>query len=685
MVMIRVFSLAALATILICPFLAGQSEPLDAIALKIDTPVTVDGVLDEKPWSRALEANDLLTAPIDRRDPSQVQTSVKVLFDETFLYLGFECRDARPELLFAQSTARDGDIRGGEAVFALLEAVGDEDHFYFYGTNLLGAALDGRIGKNGQGFDLRWDGTWRNACRRNDRGWTAELAIDLRNLRFEPGKDRTVHIALARIVPRLDRSFWSEPLDPAFRVSEIKRLNAVPLIQSESRGEWTAFARSSFEEGESGLFSSGIDAAHVFSRNIRGRAVLNPDFLTTTPDFERVNLTRYELYLPERRSFFAETGSRENDFLPLFYSKRIGDIWGGLRVSGRAQGWEYFGMSAFSKRDSALDLDPAFYAVGRLRRSWAYAGSIEFTAANRLQEGSNTGTAGLCGALRFNPTLSLAGQAALSYGPDGPNSYAFALRPSYDTEMFHLDIAYLQIGERFGDQANAVAYIKDDNRRELRTGLIQRIPIKSGILRMLSLDAQGGIAWGMNGTVRSWDASGGLNLELIRKFTIGLHHIRDYKLFEKDFRNRMTRIDVDFNRAERWQSVGLSVTFGRNFDSTFDLFELRKSLLITRDLTFEYDLQRLKLRREVIAVDYRFRETFIHVLRLNNRFNRTMALDVFIQANSAIKKTSAQVYFVFKLGGPFGTVTAGFLQGNAPFGVKGTQGGTFLMKLAPSL
>ncbi|MCJ7589389.1 MAG: hypothetical protein MUQ00_16065, partial [Candidatus Aminicenantes bacterium] len=135
----------------------------------------------------------------------------------------------------------------------------------------------------------------------------------------------------------------------------------------------------------------------------------------------------------------------------------------------------------------------------------------------------------------------------------------------------------------------------------------------------------------------------------------------------------------------RWQSVGLSVTFGRNFDSTFDLFELRKSLLITRDLTFEYDLQRLKLRREVIAVDYRFRETFIHVLRLNNRFNRTMALDVFIQANSAIKKTSAQVYLVFKLGGPFGTVTAGFLQGNAPFGVKGTQGGTFLVKLAPSL
>ena len=685
MVMIRILSLAALAAILINPCLAGQSEPLDAIGLKIDTPVTVDGVLDEKPWSRALEANDLVAVPVDRRDPSRIQTSVKILFDENFLYLGFECRDLRPDSLFAQTTARDGDIRGDDAVFALLEAADDEDDYYFFGTNVLGAALDGRIGKNGQGFDLRWDGTWRNACRRTDRGWTAELAIDLRSLRFEPGKDRTVYIALARIVPRLDRSFWSEPLDPAFRMSEIKRLNAVPLIQSESRGELSAFALSQVEEGGSGSFSAGIDAGHVFSRSFRGRAVLNPDFLTATPDFERVNMTRYEPCLPERRPYFAGTGSLESEFLPLFYSKRIGDIWGSVRVSGGARGWEFFGMSAFSKRDSALDLDPAFYAVGRLQRSWADAGSIGFTAANRLQDGLNTGTAGLSGALRFNPALSLSGQAALSYGPDGPNSYAFALRPSYDTETFHLDVAYLQIGERFGDQANAVAFIKDDNRRELRTGLIQRIPLKSRTLKTLSIDAQGGIAWGMNGTIRSWDASGGLNLELVRKFTIGLHHIRDYKLFEKDFRNRITRIDVDFNRAERWQSVGLSVTFGRNFDSSFDLFELRKSLLITRDLTFEYDLQRLKLRRDAVAEDYGFRQTFIHVLRLNNRFNRTTAIDIFIQSNSGIKKTSAQIYLILKLGGPLGTVTAGFLQGNAPFGVKGTQGATFLVKLAPSL
>jgi len=156
-------ALGMFVAVLACLGLAGQAESFDTVGFKIDTPVVVDGVLDEKPWARAVEANALISVPADRRNPSQVQTSLKILFDETFLYLGFECRDLQPDALFGQTTARDGDIRGDDAVFILLEAAGDEDHFYFFGVNLLGTPLDGRIGRDGGGFDLAWDGTWSNA------------------------------------------------------------------------------------------------------------------------------------------------------------------------------------------------------------------------------------------------------------------------------------------------------------------------------------------------------------------------------------------------------------------------------------------------------------------------------------------------------------------------------------------
>ncbi len=679
--------LAMFVSVLAGPGSGGQAESFETVGLKIDTPVAVDGVLDEKPWARAVEANALISVPADRRDPSKVQTSLKILFDETFLYLGFECRDLQPEALFGQTTARDGDIRGDDSVFVLLEAADDENRFYFFGTNLLGASLDGRIQKDGGGFDLGWDGTWSNACRRTESGWTAELAIDLRALRFEAGKDWTLALMPARVVPRLDRSFWSEPLDPAFRVSELKQLKRVPLFHSAARGEWGAFALSSYEDGENGSLTAGIDADHVFSLNFRGRVALNPDFLTVTPDRERVNLTPYELFVPEQRPFFSGSGSPEGEFPSLFYSKRIGDIWGGARASGRTRGWEFSGLTAYSKRDSdsGLGRDPAFFAVGRLQRTFGETGSIGFTAANRLQDGLNAGATGLAGALKLSPTLSLTGQAALSYGPSAPGSYAFALRPSYDTETFHLHFAYLQIGEEFGDEANAVGFVRDDNRRELRTGLVRRLPFKGRTVGALSLDAQGGIAWGIDGMLRSWDASGGLELELVRKFTLGVHHSRDYKLFETDFRNRMTRIDIDFNRAERWQAVGLSVTFGRNFGGVFDLFELHKRLLFTRTLSFEYDLQRLVVKRDIAVVDPRFKGAFIHVLRIQNRFSRVLALDAFIQSNSGIDKMSTQVFFIYRPSGFPGTITTGFLQGNAPFGIKGGQGATFLVKLAPAL
>lgn len=677
-------ALTALA--LVCAGLSfGQGRRVATLALKTAAPIAVDGVLDEKPWSRALEAGALVSVPADRREPSLVRTSVKILYDDATLYLGFACRDARPDALFARATARDADIRGEDSVYVLLEAAADEDRYYFLGTNVLGAALDGRIARSGEGFDLGWDATWRNACRRTEEGWTAELAVDLAGLGFEPGRDRTLAIALARVVPRLDRSFWSEPLDPAFRVSELRRLTELALPQREGRADLTPFALTGLEDGGGGLLKAGFEAGRIFSQDFEARAALNPDFLTAPADAERVNLTRYELYLPETRPFFSGLSDPEEGFLPLIYTKRIGDIWGGAWADARAGGWEMTGLGAFAKGDTGSGLDRAFYAMGRLKRSWGSAGSLGITASNRLSNGDSAGAAGLNGMVRLQGPLTLAGQAALSYGPDGPASFALGLRPSYDTDTFHLHLSYLQVGERFGDAANAVGFIRDDNRREVGTGLVQRIPLRGSLLRALSLDAQGAVAWGMDGTVRSWDASAGVVFDLVRKFEVGVSHLRDYKLFEKDFRNRMTRVGVDFNRSERWQAVGLAVTFGRNFDMNFDLFELRKNFLITRNLTLEYDLQRLKLRRTAPAAVYDRPQTFIHVVRLGHRFSRTLALDVLFQQNSGISKAAVQAFFILGLGERLGSLTAGVLSGNGPFGVKGTQGTTLVLKYAPSL
>ncbi len=143
------------------------------------------------------------------------------------------------------------------------------------------------------------------------------------------------------------------------------------------------------------MFTAAFDARYAISQNISTNLTINPDFATVEADQEEINLTRFELSLSEKRNFFWEGSEIYSQRIRLFYSRRISDIYGGLKIYGKKNGYEFAAISVQSKPDDELDTDSANYSVFRLRKDIFKSSTIGFLAANKMINGRNYGNIGI--------------------------------------------------------------------------------------------------------------------------------------------------------------------------------------------------------------------------------------------------------------------------------------------------
>ena len=671
-----------LISILLCvlfssSFLASQWKSKELLGVKIDSPIKVDGVLDEPIWESAPEASDFIQLQPEKGNPASERTVAKVLFDDKYVYFGFWCYDSEPEKIVGRMTKRDTDIRSDDSVYILIDTFYDRRTCYYVSTNLLGTQWDGRITENGRTFNATWDGIWKSGAHRTDFGWTAEFAIELSSIKYKPGENKTWGLSLGRGIPRkLEFSFWTGPLESAYKVSLFGELKGLNLKKAEKKIQIIPHIISKAQEGQKTTAEVGVDARYAFSQTVSGNVTINPDFATIEADQEVINLTRFETYLTEKRNFFLEGSEIYQQRLRLFYSRRISDIYGAAKVYGKVGGYEFQGLTAQTREEEAIGEDSANFTVFRLKKDVMKSSNLGFIVANKLMNGKNGGTTGIDTALYFSDTFSFTGQLALSYGDNNTDNVAFFLRPSYDTSTFHIHLRYTQLGTNFADNANKVGFIRDDNRRELDSSLSKTFfPRKLGFER-IEYDSNYNIYWGLNGTLRSWKIDQEVGFDLKNKFSVTLEHHEEFKLFEKEFRNRQTEIDIGYNTRE-WQHASVAYSFGKNFDSDFQLLEGRINFKLTQDISISYGLERV-----IFDPDPENDSTWIHVLRATNYFTNDLFIKLFYQLNTVIDKSNIQVLFVYRFQPPFGSIQVAYQKGTARFGEKGAQGHTLFLKFA---
>jgi len=673
----------ALIILLISSLLVfSKEETKETFGLKIDESIKVDGFLDEPVWEKAPEISDFIQFEPERGKPASLKTTVKILYDENFIYFGFLCYDPQPEKIAARITKRDAELHDDDAVAVFLDTFHDRRNCYFFLTNLLGTQLDGRIVENGRTRETTWDGIWKSAGQMTNFGWSAEIAIDLSCIKYEPGKNRTWGLNLGRPIPRvLEKSFWTGPLESPLKVSQYGVLKGLDLRKAEKRAQIIPHIISKLEEGEKSELEGGIDLRYAFSQMVSGNLTVNPDFATVEADQEQINLTRFELRLAEKRNFFLEGSEIYRQRIRLFYSRRISDIYGGVKFYGKSGGYEFSGLSAQTKKEQLDGEDSANFTVFRLKKDVMKSSTIGFLAANKLVGGKNKGTAGIDTSLYFTDTFKFTGQFALSYGDYNNNNIAFFLRPSYDSATFHIHLRYTHLGRRFRDNANEVGFVRDDNRHELDSAVSKTFWLKRWGFDRIEYFSNYNIYWGLDKNLRSWQIDQELSLDLQNKFSLNIEHTSEYKAqdnerFEKDFRNYETEFELGYNTRE-WQHARISYGFGRNFDLDFQLVEGRLNYKLTQDFSLQYSLTRL-----MFEPDPEGETTWIHVIRATNYFTNDLFIKVFYQINSAIDKKNIQVLFVYRFQPPFGFIQLAYQKGTARFGERGTQGHALFLKIA---
>ena len=730
---IIVSTIAFLSLVLMIFSQSDQGSP----ALRITGMINIDGVLDEGMWRNAPDAAYFLNVQEDRSDPETVRTFIKVLFDDNYLYIGVRCEDDSPEAVVAEVEGRDSDIRSDDSAFILLEVNSDTENFFVFGINATGTRVDAKVTRDGVTLDPSWNGSWESAGQKTSFGWAAEIAIDLISMQYEPYAEKNMGLVVSRVVPRLDNTFWTGPLDPAFDVSGSGLIRNLRLPRPENRLKTALFGESGTKTGEGFIPGGGLDIRYKFSPLVTGSATVNPSFETVEPDTEIINLTHFESRVEEKRPFFlGGTEPFRQDF-ELFYSKRIGDIYGGAKFYGRSGFLEFSALSVQARDNEEIGEDTANFSALRLKMSFLGASFLGLTASNKLINGNKLGAVGADISLEFVKGLKLFGQFSMSYGDYSENNKAFIVRPSFDSENFHFHASYAQIEDRFADNANTVGYIPDDNRKELDFGLSKHFPMNFIGFNRVGFESHYNIYWGMDQTLRSWQFDQKLVLGFQTFWKWIIQYSMDYKLNEiypddfpgfsthflksdwgpyrlskiqsiptsgsvsffdpvyffdllnpvsgkfyyvfmgsKEYRNRLLKVGTHFEKGE-WNAFRFTFGFGSFYAEDYFLLEIYKSLQLSRTIYLTYDAKMFLMNDEFGSI---YKSTWLHVVHYIWNISEKFKINAFIQYRTGWKKFTFQALGTYTILPPL-NIQVVLQKGMAPFGVHGSEGTSLFLRI----
>jgi hypothetical protein len=322
-------------------------------ASRVDVPPVLDGVLDDPAWEKAAFVEDLHIVVSDEFGTPGERSRVYVAFDDDNLYFAARFFDSKPETIVAKVLSKR-DVSFGEDGFSVtLDPYDQARTGYMFDVNPNGMRSEAiYTDKDRQNWD--WEGIWNAAARIDSEGWTAEVAIPLKTLSFDPARDAWgVNFTRWHGVDSEQFGWMSYN-----RSQDLSRTGLVTGLAGLQQGHGLdvvpglrAGATRNHETDEDDDFlEPSLDVFWKITPSLTAAVTLNPDFSGTTADTRQINLTRFDLFFPEQRAFFLQdsdifqfAGLEEQSGIP-FFSRRIGldddgealTLDAGLKLAGRA-------------------------------------------------------------------------------------------------------------------------------------------------------------------------------------------------------------------------------------------------------------------------------------------------------------------------------------------------------------
>ncbi|MFB3068643.1 MAG: DUF5916 domain-containing protein, partial [Acidobacteriota bacterium] len=461
----------------------GKPQDREIFARPTNMPIELDGVLDEPAWAEAEPATDFIQREPFQGEPATEKTEVRILYDDKAIYFGISAFESEPDKVIINSLREDFTIRENDGVSVYLDTFNDDRNAFGFYINPAGAKRDVQSVDQGRNENPAWETVWDVKTKITEEGWFAEIRIPFKSLRFSESRVQTWGINFQRrIRRRSEQSFWA-PIPrsfASFNVSFAGTLRGVEDVHPGQNFKVKPFLTSQFRKFSGDDFDTlvdlGLDLKYSLTSGLTLDATLNTDFSQVEVDEQRINLTRFSLFFPEKRDFFLEnsgiflfaqtdrSGPSTRDFIP-FFSRRIGlssggqpvPVLAGARFTGRVG--EY-SLGLFNMQTRESDPEPAHnFTVLRLKRNILAQSELGTLFINRQsdQSGDYNRTFGVDASFRFWQNLRITSFLATTRTP-GFETGDMAGRTwvEWKTNLWEARTDYLDIGENFNAEVGFV-------------------------------------------------------------------------------------------------------------------------------------------------------------------------------------------------------------------------------------
>ncbi len=541
-------------------------------AVRLTTPLQLDGRLDEAVYTRAQPMSDFIQTEPQEGVPATEKTEIWVFFDQDNVYVVARCWESQPDRMVVNEMRRDSPAVFQNETFGFyLDTFSDRRNGIGFNINPIGGRQDGQI-TNGR-WNRDWNAIWDLAVGQFDGGWTVEVAIPFKSLRYGPGEAQLWGFNARRVNRWKNETSHLTPIPNAlgglglFRGSLAASLVGIEAPPGSKNLEIKPYAISNLA---SDLIATpkisndlsgdvGVDVKYGVTQNFIADFTYNTDFAQVEADEQQVNLTRFNLFFPEKREFFLEnpglftfggvdgfTGGFGTASAPLlFYSRRIGlnegrvvpiDVGG--RLTGRLGRYSLGLLNIQTAGEPVSGARTTNFSVVRLKRDVLRRSNVGLIYTRRsvgLDEGGSNTAYGIDGTFAFFDNLAINTYWARTEtqrlrGKD--TSYRVQL--DYAGDRYGVGLERLGVGDHFNPEVGFVR--RDDMRRT--SGQLRFSPRPQSIESIRRFSWSGSLDYIENGAgrleTREW--TGEFAIEFQNSDRFDLSYVGTYEFLPETFR-----------------------------------------------------------------------------------------------------------------------------------------------------
>ena len=564
---------------LTAPSLVSRTAPdtVTVRAVRLPAPLALDGRLDERIYATLPAISDFLQQEPREGQPATEKTEAWILVDDDNLYSSARNWDSHPEREVANELRRDNsNILGNENFTFVIDTFHDKRNGYMFQTNPLGALRDMAVTDDLQ--NAAWNGIWSVKTATFDQGWTMEVAIPFKSLRYRGSGPQTWGINLRRLVKWKNEFSYLSLVPAALGTTGVSRMASAATVvgletPSESKNiELKPYAVTSSTTNRTAAApfdnrldaNAGLDFKYGLTRSLILDATVRTDFAQVEEDLQQINLTRFSVFFPEKRDFFIEgqgifdfggvqAGNSPGDVPLLFFSRQIGlsqgqavPVLGGLRLTGRTGPYSV-GLLNIQTDDApaARAVSTNFSAV-RLKRNGGRRSTVGVMATRRGPgvAGATSPTpdasysVGADATLLFFKSINLTGYYAHTTAPTtrGATGAGTSYRGRFDytNDRYGAALEHMLIGPGFAPEVGFVR--RTDVRRTFGQVRFSPRPRRSAVIRKLTW--QGSVAYVTDAAataIQSREATGLFRLDFQSSDQATLEYSREYELLPARF------------------------------------------------------------------------------------------------------------------------------------------------------